>query len=339
MKKIGIFCSASENIDKMYFDSARQIGEWMGKAGKTLIYGGANLGLMECVARAVKENGGTVIGVVPAKLEEKGSVSTLLDEVIHTRNLSDRKDVITEKSEILVALPGGVGTLDEIFHVIAAASIGYHQKKVIFYNEYGFYNELLAALKTLEDKGFARQSFSTYYEKAVQLIVEQIHQKKGKLVTSGMGKAGQIAMNIATTFCSTGIPSVFLHPSEAQHGDLGILQKNDLLLLISNSGKTREIVELTRLAHNLDPELKFIVITGNPDSPLANESNVCLSTGKPAEVCTLGMTPTTSTTAMTVIGDILVVQTMKKTGFTIEEYSKRHHGGYLGEKSRSLCEK
>ena len=171
------------------------------------------------------------------------------------------------------------------------------------------------------------------YEKAVQLIVEQIHQKKGKLVTSGMGKAGQIAMNIATTFCSTGIPSVFLHPSEAQHGDLGILQKNDLLLLISNSGKTREIVELTRLAHNLDPELKFIVITGNPDSPLANESNVCLSTGKPAEVCTLGMTPTTSTTAMTVIGDILVVQTMKKTGFTIEEYSKRHHGGYLGEKS------
>ena len=117
------------------------------------------------------------------------------------------------------------------------------------------------------------------------------------------------------------------------------MQENDLLLLISNSGKTREIVELTQLAHNLNPNLKFIVITGNPDSPLADESDVCLSTGKPAEVCTLGMTPTTSTTAMTVIGDILVVQTMKKTQFTIEEYSKRHHGGYLGEKSRSLCEK
>ena len=169
------------------------------------------------------------------------------------------------------------------------------------------------------------------YEKAVELIVEQIHRKKGKLVTSGMGKAGQIAMNIATTFCSTGIPSVFLHPSEAQHGDL--------LLLISNSGKTREIVELTQLAHNLNPGLKFIVITGNPDSPLASESDVCLSTGHPAEVCTLGMTPTTSTTVMTVIGDILVVQTMKRTEFTIEEYSKRHHGGYLGEKSRKLCVK
>ena len=101
------------------------------------------------------------------------------------------------------------------------------------------------------------------FEKAVELIVEQVHRKGGKLVTSGMGKAGQIAMNIATTFCSTGTPAVFLHPSEAQHGDLGILQKNDLMLVISNSGKTREILELLQLASNLMPELKFIVITGN----------------------------------------------------------------------------
>lgn len=177
---------------------------------------------------------------------------------------------------------------------------------------------------------------SDNYEKAVDLIVEQVHQKKGKLVTSGMGKAGQIAMNIATTFCSTGIPSVFLHPSEAQHGDLGILQDNDILLLISNSGKTREIVELTQLAHVLNSDLKYIVITGNEDSPLAKEADICLYTGHPDEVCALGMTPTTSTTVMTVIGDILVVETMKRTGFTIEEYSKRHHGGYLGKKARFL---
>ena len=122
---------------------------------------------------------------------------------------------------------------------------------------------------------------SDAYEKAVELIVEQVHRKKGKLVTSGMGKAGQIAMNIATTFCSTGIPSVFLHPSEAQHGDLGILQENDLLLLISNSGKTREIVELTELARHLNPSLKKIVITGNPDSPLAHAADICLATGHP----------------------------------------------------------
>lgn len=169
MKKIGIFCSASENIDRMYFESALQIGKWMGETNRTLIYGGANLGLMECIAGAVKESGGTVVGVVPSKLEENGKVSKYLDQVIHTQNLSDRKDIITKEADILVALPGGVGTLDEIFHVIAAASIGYHQKKVIFYNEYGFYNELLKTLNTLEGKGFARQPFSTYYEVATTL--------------------------------------------------------------------------------------------------------------------------------------------------------------------------
>ena len=174
------------------------------------------------------------------------------------------------------------------------------------------------------------------YEKAVELIVEQVHRKKGKLVTSGMGKAGQIAMNIATTFCSTGIPSVFLHPSEAQHGDLGIVCKNDIMLLISNSGKTRELVELVDLTRGLVPDMKFIVITSNPDSPLAAEANVCLLTGAPKEVCPLGLTPTTSTTVMTVIGDILVVGTMKRIHFTNKDYAKRHHGGYLGSKSREL---
>lgn len=169
MKNIGIFCSASENIDKMYFDSARRIGKWLGENGKTLIYGGADLGLMECVAFAVKENGGRVVGIVPSKLEENDRVSKLPDEIIHTHNLSDRKDILTEKSDILVALPGGVGTLDEAFHVIAAASIGYHQKKVIFYNEFDFYTPLLEALRILEEKGFARKPLSTYYEIAGSL--------------------------------------------------------------------------------------------------------------------------------------------------------------------------
>ena len=174
------------------------------------------------------------------------------------------------------------------------------------------------------------------YEKAINLIVEQVNVKKGKLVTSGMGKAGQIAQNIATTFSSTGTPSVFLHPSEAQHGDLGILQENDIVLAISNSGKTREIVELNTLAKTLVPGIKFIVITSNPESQLAHEADVCIVTGNPAEVCNLGLTPTTSTTVMTVIGDILVVGTMKKINFTPADYTKRHHGGYLGYKSREM---
>lgn len=172
------------------------------------------------------------------------------------------------------------------------------------------------------------------FEKAIDLIIEQVHEKKGKLVTSGMGKAGQIALNIATTFSSTGTPSVYLHPSEAQHGDLGMLQPNDIMLLISNSGKTNEIVQLVSLTRRLYPQMKFIVICGNEDSLLAQESDAFLYTGNPKEVCALGLTPTTSTTVMTVIGDLLVVGAMKKIGFTSEEYAKRHHGGYLGEKSR-----
>ncbi|MFV0376201.1 MAG: SIS domain-containing protein [Mangrovibacterium sp.] len=172
------------------------------------------------------------------------------------------------------------------------------------------------------------------YEKAIQLINKHVHQLNGKLVASGMGKAGQIALNIATTFSSTGTPAVFLHPSDAQHGDLGVIQPNDVLLLISNSGKTREIVELVDLADNLYANLPIIVITGNPDSELCKMADVTLFTGNPKEVCTLGLTPSTSTTTMTVIGDVLVVLMMKSIGFTNADYAKRHHGGYLGDKSR-----
>jgi arabinose-5-phosphate isomerase len=177
------------------------------------------------------------------------------------------------------------------------------------------------------------------FEDAIMIIHRQVHEKNGKLVTSGMGKAGQIAHNIATTFSSTGTPSIFLHPSEAQHGDLGILQKNDVLLAISNSGKTREILELLDLKNNLYPEIPVIVITGNEVSPLAQKADCYILTGAPAEVCLLGLTPTTSTTVMTVIGDALVVLMMSKIGFNAGDYAKRHHGGYLGMKSREISGK
>lgn len=173
-----------------------------------------------------------------------------------------------------------------------------------------------------------------YFEKAIDIIHRQVHLKKGKLVTSGMGKAGEIANNIATTFSSTGTPSVFLHPSEAQHGDLGILQENDVLLAVSNSGKTTEIVQLIDLKDNLFPSVPVIVITSNPESQLAQKADCYILTGAPAEVCPLGLTPTTSTTIITVIGDALVVLMMEKIGFTASDYAKRHHGGYLGTKSR-----
>ena len=173
------------------------------------------------------------------------------------------------------------------------------------------------------------------FAKAIDIIVEHVNHRGGKLVTSGMGKAGQIAMIIATTFSSTGTPAVNLHPSEAQHGDLGLIQPNDALLLISNSGKTREIIDLVELARTLIPTIPIIVITGNGDSELARIADVTILTGGAPEVCPLGLTPTTSTTMMTVIGDILVVNVMQAIGFTRADYAKRHHGGYLGHISRA----
>ena len=171
---------------------------------------------------------------------------------------------------------------------------------------------------------------------AVNKIRNKVHSlgQYGKVVMSGMGKAGQIALNISTTLCSTGTPSVYLHPSEAQHGDLGILQENDVLILLSNSGKTREILELIELSKNMYPHISIMCITGKKDSLLANASDIILHTGNAEEICPLGLTPTISTTLMTVIGDILVVELMKKIKFSKQEYSKRHHSGYLGKKSK-----
>ena len=134
----------------------------MAAEGKTLVYGGADMGLMECICRAVKEGGGQVMGVVPTKLEEKGRVSDRLDVTFHTVNLSDRKDVILRESDILVALPGGVGTLDEVFHVVAAATIGYHSKRVVLYNIDGFWNSLLAVLNQMEAQGFIRRPLDNF---------------------------------------------------------------------------------------------------------------------------------------------------------------------------------
>ncbi len=149
-----------------------------------------------------------------------------------------------------------------------------------------------------------------------------------------MGKAGQVALNIATTFSSTGTPGVFLHPGEAQHGDIGVLQPNDVMLLISNSGTTREMLDLVALTKDLHPEIPVIAMTGNPESELSRLSDVTLLTGGAPEVCPLGLTPTTSTTVMTAIGDVLIVNVMNLIGLSSKEYSKRHHGGFLGHKSR-----
>lgn len=171
-------------------------------------------------------------------------------------------------------------------------------------------------------------------ESAVELIIGQVHQGQGKVVVSGVGKAGEVGTKIATTLCSTGTPACFLPPLEAQHGDLGLVSKEDVLILISNSGRTREVLELMEQVHALHGDMEVICITGKKESPLSDEADVVLWTGDTKEICPLGLTPTTSTTVMTVIGDLLVVSLMERIGFTKEQYALRHHSGYLGKKAR-----
>lgn len=194
--------------------------------------------------------------------------------------------------------------------------------------------ETIKSLLRLETEAVSNIPVDDSYQHALDIIYDKVHVLKGKVVVSGMGKAGQIAIGIATTFSSTGTPAVFLHPADAQHGDLGILRDNDVLFLVSNSGKTREIVELVALAHNLYEQVPLIVLTGNRQSELALRADVCLYTGGPKELCPLGLSPTISTTVMSVIGDLLVVSMMNRIHFSAAEYAKRHHGGYLGMVSR-----
>lgn len=157
--KVAVYCSANQHIDPDFFHMTEELGQWLGEQGYTIVFGGCAMGLMECVAKAVKTAGGTTIGVVPSIVEQGGKMSSYVDIHIPCDNLDDRKSLMVAKSDINIALPGGIGTLDEIFTVCAAASIGYHRKKVIIYNMKGFWNSLLTMLDDLEAKGVIREGF------------------------------------------------------------------------------------------------------------------------------------------------------------------------------------
>ena len=161
---IAVFCSANNNIDSNYFHAAEELGQWIGENGHTLVYGGANSGLMECIGKAVHESGGRTIGVIPRILEEGRRVSDYVDVEIPCEDLTDRKALIMERSDEFYALPGGIGTIDEIFTVAASASIGYHHKKVTLINVEGFWDSLIALLDDLLKKEMLRGSLSDYIE-------------------------------------------------------------------------------------------------------------------------------------------------------------------------------
>ncbi|MBN1758608.1 MAG: SIS domain-containing protein, partial [Chitinispirillaceae bacterium] len=167
--------------------------------------------------------------------------------------------------------------------------------------------------------------------------IEILLQCKGKIITTGMGKAGIIAHKMASTLCSTGTPASFLHPGEAEHGDLGLLSAGDVIIAYSTSGKTREIIEMLELAHHFGID-KIIGITSHPDSSIRDLSNVVINMGIIAEPCSLGLTPTASTAAMLALSDALALVLMEHKEFTRKDYGLRHHGGYLGEKARAHAE-
>lgn len=163
--------------------------------------------------------------------------------------------------------------------------------------------------------------------------VEALLQCKGKIFTTGIGKAGYIAKKAASTFCTTGSPSIYLHPGDGPHGDVGAVTEGDVLICLSNSGKNREVGELLHICRTLGLS-KAIAITARNDSPLACACEIVIEIGTIAEPCPLGLTPTASAAAMLAVCDALALMVMEERGFTKEDFALRHHGGYIGHSIR-----
>jgi len=157
---------------------------------------------------------------------------------------------------------------------------------------------------------------------------------KGKIITTGIGKAGLAARKLASTLCSTATPAAFVHPAEASHGDLGIIDSNDCIVAFSTSGKSNEVLEMLTLARHL--KVKTVIgITSHPDSGLRKLSDIIIDMGIIKEPCPLGLTPTASTAVMIAISDGLALTLMQLKNVTKKDYGLRHHGGYLGKKART----
>ena len=160
--------------------------------------------------------------------------------------------------------------------------------------------------------------------------VEMILGSRGKCIVTGMGKSGLVGRKIAATLASTGTPSFFLHPGEAFHGDLGMISKEDIVVALSYSGETDEILKIVPFIHSNGN--KLVSMTGNPDSALAKNSDVHLDVGVKEEACILHLAPTSSTTAQIAMGDALAVSLMQMRGFTSVDFARLHPGGSLGRR-------
>lgn len=167
--KVAIFCSANTHISAAYKIAGDEMGHFLGSHGHTLVFGGCNLGLMEITARATHEAGGRTIGVIPSIIEKSGRVSDYVDIEIPCDNLSDRKELMMAQCDIAITLPGGIGTLDEIFTMAASATIGYHHKPIYIYNINGFWDDLIRLLENLEKQEMIRGDWQNILHVATQI--------------------------------------------------------------------------------------------------------------------------------------------------------------------------
>ena len=178
----------------------------------------------------------------------------------------------------------------------------------------------MAAVSALFDR------LDEQFEKACNMILEC----KGRVVVIGMGKSGHIGGKIASTLASTGTPAFFLHPGEASHGDVGMITTDDLVIAISNSGETMEVVSILPIVKRLG--VKLIAMSGKPKSALADQSDACLDISVDKEACPHNLAPTASTTATLVMGDALAVAVQKLRGFSAQDFARTHPGGVLGKR-------
>ena len=186
------------------------------------------------------------------------------------------------------------------------------------------------ARETLEIESRAVQRMSSRLSDDFALACRLCLATPGRVVVTGMGKSGHIASKIAATLASTGTPAFFMHPAEASHGDLGMITDQDLLLAISYSGETDEVVTILPLVKRMGA--KLVTMTGNSDSTLAKAADVHLDVGVTEEACPLNLAPTASTTATLAMGDALAVALLKSRGFTAEDFARSHPSGSLGKR-------
>ncbi|NOX51297.1 MAG: SIS domain-containing protein [Gammaproteobacteria bacterium] len=188
----------------------------------------------------------------------------------------------------------------------------------------------MQAVLDAEAKAIAAIDITDEFVRAVKVL----QQCKGKVLTTGIGKAGYIAKKFAATLCSTATPADFIHPAEAAHGDLGLIGAQDVLIAFSTSGKSREVVEILEMSRHLGVET-IIGVTSHPQSDLRDLSDFVLDMGIIEEPCPLGLTPSASMAVMLAITDAIALSLLEQKGVTREDYGLRHHGGYLGRVART----